>query len=117
MSGRFYGSAPGTTSNQSDRSGDNMGRVLDLLTEQREVMFNTQQQNESLMMLCDKMSSEVENLKGEVVTMKETISALNSKVEESNHSIPSSSKKGKSKLPIELSVSLYNLRGEGGGLH
>lgn len=105
MSGRFYGQASGASTNES---GDTMDKILQLLTEQREVMFTTQQQNQSLMMLCDNMSVEVEKLKQEVVTMKESMSSLSSKVEESN-STSNSSKKSKCKLPRDLSVSFNNL--------
>lgn len=104
MSGRFYGQAPSVLGSNNSRSNDGIERVLTMLNEQRDVTFNSQQQTDSLMMLCDNMTSEVGKLKEEVATLNDKVEALNSKVDSANTS-SANSKKSKGKLPKELSVS------------
>lgn len=103
-SGRFYGQLPGAGtrggSSRGTSESEMLQRVMGMLEEQREATFNTMQQNEQLMIMCEKMGTEVTELKKEVQVLKENAAALNTGL-----TAASTSAKSKSKLPKELSVS------------
>lgn len=101
-SGRFYGqtsgsSASGVMSGAPSR-GDSealertLERILGMLVEQRETAFNTMQQNQQLMMMCEN------NMGTEVTELKKEVAVLNNNLEVLNGSMATSTSKGKCKM-------------------